>query len=588
MPGADSPATWRDTIDVAGFVQDNVTPYDGDAAFLTGPTHRTERSGARCSAVREERLAASTTSTRDPRHHRARPRLHRPRSRADRRTADQRAAAPGHHARRRPADGGDRAQGVRVRARPGRARDLLDRTARRTTTGSSTRTRPTCSPPARSHIITGLPDAYGRGRIIGDYRRVALYGVDRLIAERRARKAALDAMPVRRGRHPRPGGTGRADPRARRAEDDGRRRTATTSPARPTPRREAIQWLYFAYLAATKEQNGAAMSLGRTSTFVDVYLQRDLDEGTLTETGAQELIDDFVIKLRIIRFLRTPEYDELFSGDPTWVTESLGGIGADGRPLVTRTSFRYLQTLYNLGPAPEPNLTVLWSPALPEGFKRFCAQVSLDTSAIQYENDDLIRPAYSDDTAIACCVSAMRVGKDMQFFGARANLAKALLYAINGGRDEISGDQVAPPTPPVDGDVLDYDEVLAAFDRTLDWLAETYVDALNVIHYMHDKYAYERLEMALHDYPVHRFLATGIAGLSVAVDSLSAIKYAQVKVLRDDDRTGRRLRRRRRLPGLRQQRRPRRRDRRRPGRAVHGQDPAAAAPTAAPSRACRC
>jgi formate C-acetyltransferase len=305
-----------------------------------------------------------------------------------------------------------------------------------------------------------------------------------------------------------------------------------TEPA--TTAREAIQWLYFAYLAATKEQNGAAMSLGRTSTFLDVYLQRDIAAGRLTETQAQELVDDLVIKLRIIRFLRTPDYDELFSGDPTWVTETIGGIGADGRPLVTRTSFRFLQTLYNLGPAPEPNLTVLWSPALPEGFKWFCAQVSLGTSAIQYENDDLLRPAYDDDTAIACCVSAMRVGKDMQFFGARANLAKALLYAINGGRDEITGEQVAPVAPPVGGETLDYAEVSAAFDRTLDWLAETYVDALNVIHYMHDKYAYERLEMALHDYPVHRFLATGIAGLSVAADSLSAIKHSKVKVLRDE------------------------------------------------------
>ena len=295
-----------------------------------------------------------------------------------------------------------------------------------------------------------------------------------------------------------------------------------------------MQWLYFGYLAAVKEQNGAAMSLGRTSTFLDVYLERDIAEGILDESGAQELIDDFVIKLRIVRFLRTPEYDELFSGDPTWVTEAIGGVGSDGRSLVTRTSFRFLQTLYNLGPAPEPNLTVLWSPALPEGFKRFCAQVSMDTSAIQYESDDLLRSTLGDDTAIACCVSAMRVGKDMQFFGARVNLAKALLYAINGGRDELTGDQVAPPSPPITGDVLDYDTVVEAFDRSLDWLADLYVDTLNVIHYMHDKYAYERLEMALHDYPVHRFMACGIAGLSVAADSLSAIKHARVQVLRDE------------------------------------------------------
>ncbi|GAA3030935.1 hypothetical protein GCM10020000_04710 [Streptomyces olivoverticillatus] len=297
---------------------------------------------------------------------------------------------------------------------------------------------------------------------------------------------------------------------------------------------EAVQWLYLGYLAAVKEQNGAAMSLGRTSTFLDVYLQRDLDEGRIDESRAQELIDDFVIKLRIVRFLRTPEYDELFSGDPTWVTESIGGIGEDGRPLVTRTSFRFLQTLYDLGPAPEPNLTVLWSPGLPEGFKRFCARVSIDTSAIQYESDELMRPCTGDDTAIACCVSAMTVGRQMQFFGARVNLAKALLYAINGGRDEITGEQVAPETPPLTGEYLDHDELSAAYDRVLDWLAATYVNALNVIHYMHDKYAYERLEMALHDHPVIRTMACGIAGLSVAADSLSAVKYARVKVVRDD------------------------------------------------------
>lgn len=296
---------------------------------------------------------------------------------------------------------------------------------------------------------------------------------------------------------------------------------------------EAVQWLYFAYLAAVKEQNGAAMSLGRTSTFIDVYLARDIAEGRLTEEAAQEIIDDFVIKLRIVRFLRTPAYDELFSGDPTWVTESLGGVGEDGRTLVTRTSFRYLQTLYNLGPAPEPNLTVMWSPSLPQGFKDFAGQVSVDTSSIQYESDDLMRPVTGDDTAIACCVSAMTVGKQMQFFGARVNLAKTLLYALNGGRDEVSGAQVGPKTDPVVGDVLDYQDVLARFEPMVAWLAETYVSALNVIHYMHDKYAYERIEMALHDAVVERTLACGIAGLSVAADSLSAIKYATVRPVRD-------------------------------------------------------
>ncbi len=297
---------------------------------------------------------------------------------------------------------------------------------------------------------------------------------------------------------------------------------------------EAVQWLYFAYLGAVKEQNGAAMSLGRTATFLDVYLQRDLDAGLIDESFAQELIDDFVMKLRAVRFLRTPEYDTLFSGDPTWVTESLGGIGDDGRPLVTRTSFRYLQTLYNLGPAPEPNLTVLWSPQLPAGFKRFCAQVSIDTSAIQYESDELLRPRFGDDTAIACCVSAMAVGKQMQFFGARVNLAKALLYAINGGRDEISGDQVMPAFDALSGDVLEYADVRERFDHVMEWLAETYVHALNVIHYMHDKYAYERIEMALHDREILRTMACGIAGLSVVADSLSAIQYASVRAVRDE------------------------------------------------------
>ena len=339
-----------------------------------------------------------------------------------------------------------------------------------------------------------------------------------------------------------------------------------------TTAREAVQWLYFAYLGAVKEQNGAAMSLGRTSTFLDVYLQRDLDAGALTEQQAQELIDDFVIKLRIVRFLRTPEYDELFSGDPTWVTETIGGVGEDGRPLVTKNSFRYLQTLYNLGPAPEPNMTVFWSAALPEGFKRFCAQVSIDTSAVQYESDDLIRDAWGDDAAIACCVSPMRVGKQMQFFGARVNLAKALLYAINGGRDEVTGKQVAPASAPSARTCSTTTTSWPSFDGMMDWLAQTYVDALNCVHFMHDKYAYERLEMALHDSEVLRTMACGIAGLSVVADSLSAIKYATVRPVRDDG-PRRRLRDRRRVPDLRQRRRPGRRHRGRPGRALHGEDP---------------
>jgi len=385
----------------------------------------------------------------------------------------------------------------------------------------------------RSHIITGLPDAYGRGRIIGDYRRVALYGVDALIATKKLERMEMDMQrsteDVIRDREENAEQVKALGELKKMAASYGFDISAPAQNAR-----EAVQWLYFAYLGAVKEQNGAAMSLGRTSTFLDVFVQRDIAEGVLTEESAQEIIDDFVIKLRIVRFLRTPEYDALFSGDPTWVTESIGGMSEDGRPLVTQTSYRFLQTLYNLGPAPEPNLTVLWSERLPEGFKRFCAQVSIDTSAIQYESDELIRPAWGDDAAIACCVSAMAVGKQMQFFGARVNLAKSLLYAINGGRDEISGKQVAPLAAPLKGKVLVYEEVRAAYDKLLDWLAETYVDALNCIHYMHDKYAYERLEMALHDQEILRTMACGVAGLSVAVDSLSAIKYATVRPVRDE------------------------------------------------------
>jgi formate C-acetyltransferase len=385
----------------------------------------------------------------------------------------------------------------------------------------------------KAGIITGLPDAYGRGRIIGDYRRVALYGTAWLTAAKRAERALLDAEPstehVIRDREELAEQIRALDELTRMAASYG---CDVSRPAATA--HEAVQWLYLGYLAAVKEQNGAAMSLGRTSTFLDVYLQRDLDEGVLDEAHAQELIDDFVIKLRIVRFLRTPEYDALFSGDPTWVTESLGGIGTDGRALVTRTSFRFLQTLYNLGPAPEPNLTVLWSPRLPRGFKEFCAQVSIDTSAVQYESDELTRPRTGDDTAIACCVSAMAVGRQMQFFGARVNLAKALLYAINGGRDEMTGEQIAPGAPALTSEYLEYEELSTAYDRMLDWLAATYVNTLNVIHYMHDKYAYERVELALHDHPVHRFMACGIAGLSVAADSMSAVKYARVRVIRDD------------------------------------------------------
>jgi formate C-acetyltransferase len=385
----------------------------------------------------------------------------------------------------------------------------------------------------RSHIITGLPDAYGRGRIIGDYRRVALYGVDRLMEAKKAERAQIDEMwaseDIIRLREE----MAEQMRALRDLVEMGRRYDCDL--ARPAETaREAVQWTYLAYLGAIKEANGAAMSIGRVSTFLDIYLERDLREGKLDEAGAQELIDQMVQKLRIVRFLRTPEYDALFSGDPYWATECIGGMDLDGRPLVTRTSYRMLHTLVNLGPAPEPNMTVLWSRHLPEPFKRFCLRLSRDTSSIQYENDDLMRPYHGDDYGIACCVSAMRLGKQMQFFGARVNLAKALLYAINGGKDELSGVQVAPATVPVTTDVLDYDEVDSKFDATMDWLARTYVHALNCIHYMHDKYFYERLEMALHDRDILRTMATGIAGLSVAADSLSAIKFAKVHVIRDD------------------------------------------------------
>ncbi|MFL6862486.1 MAG: formate C-acetyltransferase [Allosphingosinicella sp.] len=384
-----------------------------------------------------------------------------------------------------------------------------------------------------SHILTGLPDAYGRGRIIGDYRRVALYGVDHLIERKQREKAALDfdwstdeIIRDREELSEQIRALGELKVMAAKYGFD------ISGPA--TSAREAVQWLYFAYLGGVKEQNGAAMSLGRTSTFLDIYFERDLRAGRITETEAQEIVDDFVIKLRIVRFLRTPEYDELFSGDPTWVTESIAGMGDDGRPLVTKSSFRFLQTLYNLGPAPEPNLTIWYSPQLPEGFRRFSAKVAVDTSSIQFESDEIMRQAWGDDGAIACCVSPMAMGKQMQFFGARANLAKTLLYAINGGRDEVSGKQVAPATEPVKGDYLDFDDVVERFEKMMDWLAGTYVSAMNVIHYMHDKYAYERIEMALHDYAPVRTMAFGIAGMSVVADSLSAIKYAKVKVKRDD------------------------------------------------------
>jgi len=530
-----APGPWTEQVDVRDFIQRNYAPYTGDASFLAGPTARTTGIWSKLLAMfpaERERgihdVDASTPSTITS---------HAPGyiDEANELIVGLQTDAP--LKRAIIPNGGWRMVENALRTygyEPDPDVKRIFTQYRKTHNDGVFDVYPPDVRKARSsHIITGLPDAYGRGRIIGDYRRVPLYGVDALIEAKKAEKSELDlersTEDIIRDR----------EELAEQIRALGELKAMAASygydisgPA--TNAREAVQWLYFAYLAAVKEQNGAAMSLGRTSTFLDVYLERDIAEGRLTEEQAQELVDDLVIKLRIVRFLRTPEYDALFSGDPTWVTECIGGMGEDGRTLVTRTSFRYLQTLYNLGPAPEPNLTVLWNADLPEGFKRFCAQVSIDTSAIQYESDPLVREQCGDDGAIACCVSAMTVGKQMQFFGARVNLAKALLYAINGGRDEMTGTQVAPPRPAVTGDVLDFDEVWAAYDSLLDWLAETYVDALNCIHYMHDKYAYERIEMALHDRTVLRTLACGIAGLSVAADSLSAIKYATVRPVRDE------------------------------------------------------
>lgn len=383
-----------------------------------------------------------------------------------------------------------------------------------------------------SHIITGLPDAYGRGRIIGDYRRVALYGVDKLIEDKQHQKDSTritmysDVIREREELSEQIRALGELIELGKIYGFD------ISKPAQNV--QEAIQWTYLAYLAAVKEQNGAAMSLGRTSTFLDIYAERDLNNGTFTEEQIQEFVDHFIMKLRLVKFARTPEYNELFSGDPTWVTESIGGIGIDGRHMVTKMSFRYLHTLENLGTAPEPNLTILWSVNLPENFKRFCAKTSIESSSIQYENDDLMRVTHGDDYAIACCVSSMRIGKEMQFFGARANLAKCLLYAINGGVDEISMKQIGPKYRPIKSEYLDYKEVMDKFKDMMKWLASVYVNALNIIHYMHDKYCYERIQMALHDKKVTRWFATGIAGLSVVADSLSAIKYAKVKPIRNE------------------------------------------------------
>jgi formate C-acetyltransferase len=526
---------WRDAVDVRDFVQQNYTPYEGDSAFLAGPTERTTAVWQKLLGMFPQELAEGVHDVD----------VHTP-SRID-------AFAPGYidkdldlivglqtdaplkraimpNGGWRMVEGALNAYGYEADPQ---VREIYTHLRKTHNDGVFDAYTPEIRACRSSGIITGLPDAYGRGRIIGDYRRVALYGVDRLIEDKKADKADADAQwpteEVIREREETAEqikALGELKAMAARYGFDISRPAATG--------REAVQWLYFGYLAAVKEQNGAAMSIGRIDNFLDIYLQRDIDAGRLTEAQAQEYIDDFVIKLRIVRFLRTPEYNELYSGDPTWVTWSMAGIGEDGRPLVSRTTFRALQTLYNLGPAPEPNLTVFWSPQLPQGFKDFAAKVAIDTSAIQFESDELMRPKYGDDTAIACCVSAMAVGKQMQFFGARVNVAKALLYAINGGRDEKTGKTVVQGFTPIEGEYLDYDTVAPQYDAMLEWLAKTYVHALNVIHYMHDRYAYERIEMALHDRAILRTMACGIAGLSVAADSLSAIKHARVKVIRDE------------------------------------------------------
>jgi formate C-acetyltransferase len=526
---------WVDDVDVRDFIQRNYTPYTGDASFLAGPTARTTALWAKVQTLAAADMAGHyAVDTTTP----SRITSHGP-GYVDRdaelvvglQTDEpfKRAIMP---------NGGWRQVCEALDEHGLEAPAVLDEvftTYRRTFSDGVADVYPPAVRAARAAgVITGLPDDFGRGQIIGDYRRVALYGVDALVAAKRLERDGLDmersTEEVIRDREELAEQLRALGDLAAMAASYG---VDVSRPAATA--REAVQWLYLGYLAAIKEQNGAAMSLGRTSTFLDVYLQRDLVTGRITEEQAQELVDDLVIKLRMVRFLRTVAYDEECSGEPTWVTETIGGMGEDGRPLVTKTSFRFLQTLYDLGPAPEPNLTVLWSERLPRGFKDFCAQVSLDTSAVQYESDELIRTSWGDDAAIACAVSPMRIGKQMQFVGGRVNLAKALLYAINGGRDEVTGRQVAPLSAPVEGELLRYDDVVAKLDRTLDWLAETYVDALNCVHYMHDKYAYERLAMALHDRTVLRTLSCGVAGLSVVADSLSAIKYATVHALRTTD-----------------------------------------------------
>ncbi len=526
---------WKKSINVRNFIQENYNPYEGDDSFLEGATEASTKLWEKLSDMFKEERAKGVydAETKTP-------------SAVDAYGAGyiekdletivglqtdaplKRGIFP--NGGLRMVKGGLEAYGYELDKT---TEEIFTKYRRTHNDGVFSAYTPDIRKARKSGIVTGLPDAYGRGRIIGDYRRVALYGVKRLIEDKINQLTNLEynemTEDVIRLREEITLQIASLKALIRMAESYG---FDISRPAETA--QEAVQWTYFGYLAATKDQNGAAMSLGRVSTFLDIYIERDLKAGIITEKEAQEFIDHFVMKLRIIRFLRTPAYDELFSGDPTWVTESIGGQGVDGRTLVTKSSYRILNTLYNLGPAPEPNLTVLWSRSLPENFKKFCAKVSIDTSAVQYENDDLMRPDFGDDYGIACCVSPMRIGKQMQFFGARVNLPKALLYAINGGRDEKSGDQIMPKFAPVTAEYLEYDEVVEKFQNTLEWLAGVYVEALNIIHYMHDKYSYEALQLALHDKDVLRTEAFGIAGLSIIADSLAAIKNAKVKVIRDE------------------------------------------------------
>ena len=529
---------WKRKIDVRNFIQKNYTPYEGNATFLTGTTEKTKKLWDEVLKLYEKErnsngsvLDIDTKTISIVSAHEA--------GYIDKDLEEivglqtdaplKRAIMP--YGGIKIVEKSCEAYGREVDPEV----DKIFHTVRKThNDGVFSVYTPDIRAARSAHLITGLPDGYGRGRIIGDYRRVALYGVDELIREKQLDLEELDVdeftedvIREREEIYEQIKALNELKAMAAKYRFDISRPAGNA--------KEAIQWLYFGYLGAIKDQNGAAMSIGRTSTFLDIYIERDLKNGTLTEEQAQELMDHFVMKLRLVRFLRTPEYNELFSGDPVWVTESIGGMGVDGRTLVTKNSFRILHTLENLGPAPEPNLTVLWSTRLPEGFKRYTANLSIKTSSIQYENDDVMRTTLGDDYGIACCVSPMKIGKQMQFFGARANLAKTLLYAINGGKDEKSGKQVAPRFEPITSEYLDYDEVMVKFDQMMDYVAKIYIKALNAIHYMHDKYSYEAIEMALHDKDVIRTMACGIAGLSVVADSLSAIKYAKVKVIRDEN-----------------------------------------------------